>query len=177
MPTKEANISVNPIEVLEKMAKKLKTLTDPNADFRKTTSTDEKAYPTMEAVPKCRQSARWECCWPQVAPGGPRQASPPSRSRPYHRAGPIGVRLIRPADLPTCRIWSRITTGLPARATSPGSNSSVASTFNSEVECFDSCRASRPIPTFRGLSYFRCSPMLSLLGIIFHSSNPSSRWM
>jgi hypothetical protein len=43
------------------MAKKLKTLTDPNADFTKIISTDEKAYPTMEAAPKFRQSARWEC--------------------------------------------------------------------------------------------------------------------
>jgi hypothetical protein len=41
--------------------KKLKTLTDPNTDFRTQPSTDEKAYPTMEAVPKFRQSARWEC--------------------------------------------------------------------------------------------------------------------
>jgi hypothetical protein len=57
------------------MAKKLKTLTDPNADFRKTKSTDEKAYPTMEAVPKFRHSTRWECCWPEVA-----------RSR-HHRPG------------------------------------------------------------------------------------------
>jgi hypothetical protein len=48
------------------MPKKLKTLTDPNADFRKQPSTDEKAYPTMEAAPKFRQSARWECCWPKV---------------------------------------------------------------------------------------------------------------
>jgi hypothetical protein len=48
------------------MPKKLKTLTDPNPDFRKPTTTDEKAYPTMEAVPKFRQSARWECCWPEV---------------------------------------------------------------------------------------------------------------
>jgi hypothetical protein len=41
--------------------KKLKTLTDPNTDFRPQPSTDEKAYPTMEAAPKFRQSARWEC--------------------------------------------------------------------------------------------------------------------
>ncbi len=38
-----------------------------------------------------------------LAQGGPKQASPPSRSRPYHRAGPIGARLILTADLPTCR--------------------------------------------------------------------------
>jgi len=57
------------------MPKKLKTLTDPNADFRKQASTDEKAYPTMEAMPKFRQSARWECCWPEV-----------DRSR-HHRSG------------------------------------------------------------------------------------------
>ena len=41
--------------------KKLKTLTDPNADFKKQTYTDEKAVPTVEAAPKFRQSARWEC--------------------------------------------------------------------------------------------------------------------
>jgi hypothetical protein len=45
------------------MMKKIsKTLTDPHADFRKQRSTDAKAYPTMEAVPKFRQSARGEFC-------------------------------------------------------------------------------------------------------------------
>jgi hypothetical protein len=48
------------------MPKKLKTLTDPNADFKTQTSTDEKAIPTVEAAPNFRQSARWECCWPKV---------------------------------------------------------------------------------------------------------------
>jgi hypothetical protein len=43
------------------MPKKLKMLTDPNADFRKQPSTDEKDYPTVEATPNFRQSARWEC--------------------------------------------------------------------------------------------------------------------
>lgn len=59
------------------MPKKLKTLTDPNADFRKEPSTDEKAYQTMEAAPKFRQSARWECCWPEVARSRHRHPGPP----------------------------------------------------------------------------------------------------
>jgi hypothetical protein len=43
------------------MPKNLKTLTNPNTEFRNQLSTDEKADPTMEAAPKFRQSARWEC--------------------------------------------------------------------------------------------------------------------
>jgi hypothetical protein len=44
------------------MTKKSKMLTGPNTDFRKKPSTDEKAYPTKEAVPKFRQSSRGEFC-------------------------------------------------------------------------------------------------------------------
>jgi hypothetical protein len=46
-------------QMIKKISKKL---TDPHADFRKQRSTDAKAYPTMEAVPKFRQSARGEFC-------------------------------------------------------------------------------------------------------------------
>ena len=73
-----------------------KMLTEESAEFRKSPSTDEKTYPTTEAVPKFRQSARWECCWPEMA-----------RSR-HHRPGnprPIDAREPKrrnSADLPTC---------------------------------------------------------------------------
>ena len=67
-----------------------------------------------------------------LAPGGPKQASPPSRSRPYHRAGPIGVRLIRTADLPTCR---------PARSDHQGYRPSYSPPAIVEA----SCRPSTPM--------------------------------
>jgi hypothetical protein len=53
-------------------------LTAESPEFKRQKSTDEKAYPTMEAVPKCRQSARWECCWPQVARGRHRRPADPA---------------------------------------------------------------------------------------------------
>jgi hypothetical protein len=80
--------------------KKLKTLTDPNTDFRKEQFTDEKAYPTMEAAPKFRQSVRGVCCWPEVArgmhrrPGNPVPIVAPDlsrRSEPHCRLADSGA--------------------------------------------------------------------------------------
>jgi hypothetical protein len=98
------------------MPKKLKTLTCPNADFRKQPSTDEKAYPTMEAAPKFRQSARWECCWPEA--GIAAQELPSESSRRTLR-GKVDTHC-RPADLPTCALDSSL-----------GSDASIS--FNSKV--------------------------------------------
>ena len=36
------------------------------------------AYPALEAVPKFRWSARWECRWPEVAQGSHRRPGHPS---------------------------------------------------------------------------------------------------
>ena len=76
------------------MPKKLKSLTDPNADFRKRPHTDEKAYPNMEAVPKFRQSARWECRRPEVARGRHHRSAKPTPT--------IALCLSRRSE-PTCR--------------------------------------------------------------------------
>ena len=79
---------------------KKEPLKTPNADYKKPSSPDAKAYPTMEAVPKFRQSARWECRRPEVA-----------RSRHHRRADPVPTIApdlsrrsephCRPADLRT----------------------------------------------------------------------------
>jgi hypothetical protein len=97
-----------------------------------------------------------------LARGGPRQASPPRRSRPNRRAGPCGARLIltadlptcrpadlptcRPADLPTCRPADLPTcrpADLPTCALNSCRSSDVFTAFNSNVEGFASSRASR----------------------------------
>jgi hypothetical protein len=128
------------------MPKKLKTLTDPKTDFRKPTTTDEKAYPTMEAVPKFRQSARWECCWPEVA-----------RSRHRHPGPPVPIVAVdfsqrsepncRPADLPTCRIW----------VLDFSDSSEVSPAFKSKAGNFTASFSSRPRLPSQGPAIVRTS--------------------
>ena len=52
--------------------------------------------------------------------------------------------------LPTCRIWSWMTTGVPTRALCSGHNSGVSCTFNSNLEGSDSICASRTRHAFPG---------------------------
>ena len=99
--------------------KKLKTFTDLDTDFRRQKYTDEKAYPTVEAAPNFRQSARWKCCWPKVDRSRHRRSGDPvltiapdlSRRSEAH---------CRPADLPTCVLDST-------------RSSDASITFNSKV--------------------------------------------
>lgn len=54
--------------------------------------------------------------------------------------------------LPTCRIWSWMTTGVPARALCSGHSSGVSCTFNSNLEGSDSICASRTRRAFPNAS-------------------------
>ena len=60
--------------------------------------------------------------------------------------------------LPTCRIWSWMTTGVPARALCSGHSSGVSCTFNSNVEGSNSICAFR---TRQALPGWRSHPNVS----------------
>jgi hypothetical protein len=60
--------------------------------------------------------------------------------------------------LPTCRIWSWMTTGVPARALCSGHSSGDSCTFNTNVEGSDSICASR---TRQALPGWRSHPNVS----------------
>lgn len=54
--------------------------------------------------------------------------------------------------LPTCRIWSWMTTGVPTRALCSGHSSGVSLIFNTNVEGFASSRVFRPRRAFPNAS-------------------------
>lgn len=62
-PQKVVDSLVNRIQFTTEVPRIMKVLIAMSPYFKMFSSTCETAYPTMETVPKFRQSARWKLCW------------------------------------------------------------------------------------------------------------------